>query len=207
MPMNNQNSMNPMIQPQNQNNFQMPQQMSTPKMANNQPNIISSNFIPNKDFHNRKDLYLNKNPNNKMSMQQRPPQGFHHKMDPMNQRSTKIMKMPMANGPRKMDFFKQSNYRKNNTFVQQDSLSDMDDNPMKMGKFMRPPMNMVQKPMPMQMRKQKFPNPDAMKMKPQGFFPNYPMDNGMNMQFNNNMRMGFQDQGDDGFGFKNQKRS
>jgi len=215
MPMNNQGPMNQMMQPPNPSNFQMQPQIPPQKMQNNnQPNIISSNFIPNKEFNTRKDMFPGKQQLNKIPMGNRPPQNFHHKIDPMSQRSTKIMKMggggnPIFNGPRKIDIFKQSNYRKNNNFGQQESLSDIDDQQqMKMPKFMRPPMQMNPKP-PMQMRKGKMMNMEPMKMRQPPFFPNFQMDGNMNPMnaFGNNRMGGFQEQMNDmgdfgGFGQK-----
>ena len=107
--------------------------------------------------------------------------------------------MPNAGGPggpRKMDFFKQSNYRKNNAF-QQENLSDLDENPMKMQKFARNPMamNQMPMPMPMQMRKGKFPNSEmTFNMKQQGFVKQQQqMENNFN-PFNNNRMGGFPNQ-------------
>ena len=217
MSMNPQGQMNPMMQPPAPGNYQMPPQMAAPKMPGSQPNIISSNFIPNKDFNNRKDMF-NKGPNPKMMMPRGGPQSYHpsqhqHKIDPMSQRSTKIMKMPGGQGgmmqqqqaPRKMDFFKQSNYRKNNQFGQ-DINEDMEDQSMKMNKMMRPPpMQMIPKP-PMPMRKGKM-GMDPMKMR-QPFFQSQFMDPGMG-PFGGNRMGGYPDQmnemGEFGFGKGGQK--
>lgn len=180
MPLTNPNQMNPMMIPQNPNGFPIaPPQMLSNKMAPGPQtqNVISSNFIPNKDFLIQKSMIAQKM--NVMPYRGGhgiPPNMHQHKIDPMGQRSTKIMKIP-SQPAMKREFFKQSNYRRNTHQHQggPDGLNSYDDSNMKMGKFLRSPVqNNNQKIMQMK-KPQKFPNMgmDNMKPKQQFFFQDY----------------------------------
>lgn len=183
--LSNPNQMNPMMIPPNQNGFPM----ATPQMLSNKmapgpqaQNVISSNFIPNKDFLMQKNMIaqkMNVMPNLAKVPYRggpgMPPNMHQHKIDPMAQRSTKIMKIP--NQPTmKREFFKQSNYRRNvHQGGQADGLNSYEEANMKMGKFLRSPVqNNNQKVMQMK-KPQKFPSMgmDNMKPKQPFFFQDY----------------------------------
>lgn len=188
--------MNHLLMSQNPNSFQInpANQLITNKMpGNNQTTVISSNFVPNKEYQSHKSMNISKPMNPMQGMkgsfqkQTHQHQNFHqHKMDHLAQRSTKIMK-PSNQLPHKMDIFKQSNYNRRNhhniSHGQPESLSDYDEAPqMKYGnRFMRPPF--IPKQMPVKRPKYVNMNMDMMPNKPmkqQFFFPEYPVNNNMN---------------------------